>query len=163
MKKITKKKTLTAVTGATVIGVAAAALVNGSKLESVFNPGKFEKFENNYKSEEYDYVSGDGEKTDISGDNTQKKEKNKGDNLQVLQLQKQDNGKLNDPSSFGIADNGTVPEESDNADAQENAEIPYSRIMETDPEETADQVQEPVMEMDRTEMVAAMATRVELP
>ena len=41
MKKITKKKTLTAVTGATVIGVAAA-LVNGSKLESVFNPGKFE-------------------------------------------------------------------------------------------------------------------------
>lgn len=42
-------------------------------------------------------------------------------------------------------------------------EIPYSRIMETDPEETADQVQEPVMEMDRTEMVAAMATRVELP
>ena len=53
MKKITKKKTLTAVTGATVIGVAAAALVNGSKLESVFNPGKFEKFENNYKSEEY--------------------------------------------------------------------------------------------------------------
>ena len=45
MKKITKKKTLTAVTGATVIGVAAAALVNGSKLESVFNPGKFEKFE----------------------------------------------------------------------------------------------------------------------
>ena len=40
-------------------------------------------------------------------------------------------------------------------------EIPYSRIMETDPEETADQVQEPVM--DRTEMVAAMATRVELP
>ena len=41
-------------------------------------------------------------------------------------------------------------------------EIPYSRIMETDPEETADQVQEPVMEMDRTEMVAAMATRVEL-
>ena len=32
------------------------------------------------------------------------KEKNKGDNLQVLQLQKQDNGKLNDPSSFGIAD-----------------------------------------------------------
>lgn len=121
MKKITKKKTLTAVTGATVIGVAAAALVNGSKLESVFNPGKFEKFENNYKSEEYDYVSGDGEKTDISGDNTQKKEKNKGDNLQVLQLQKQDNGKLNDPSSFGIADNGTVPEESDNADAQENA------------------------------------------
>lgn len=47
MKKITKKKTLTAVTGATVIGVAAAALVNGSKLDSVFNPGKFEKFENN--------------------------------------------------------------------------------------------------------------------
>ena len=46
MKKITKKKTLTAVTGATVIGVAAAALVNGSKLDSVFNPGKFEKFEN---------------------------------------------------------------------------------------------------------------------
>ena len=45
MKKITKKKTLTAVTGATVIGVAAAALVNGSKLDSVFNPGKFEKFE----------------------------------------------------------------------------------------------------------------------
>ena len=42
-------------------------------------------------------------------------------------------------------------------------EIPYSRIMETDSEETADQVQEPVMEMDRTEMVAAMATRVELP
>ena len=42
-------------------------------------------------------------------------------------------------------------------------EISYSRIMETDPEETADQVQEPVMEMDRTEMVAAMATRVELP
>ena len=42
-------------------------------------------------------------------------------------------------------------------------EIPYSRIMETDPEETEDQVQEPVMEMDRTEMVAAMATRVELP
>lgn len=42
-------------------------------------------------------------------------------------------------------------------------EIPYSRIMETDPEETAYQVQEPVMEMDRTEMVAAMATRVELP
>ena len=42
-------------------------------------------------------------------------------------------------------------------------EIPYSRIMETDPEETADQVQEPVMEMDRTEMAAAMATRVELP
>mgnify|MGYP004455553795 FL=1 len=41
--------------------------------------------------------------------------------------------------------------------------IPYSRIMETDPEETADQVQEPVMEMDRTEMVAAMAIRVELP
>ena len=77
MKKITKKKTLTAVTGATVIGVAAA-LVNGSKLESVFNPGKFEKFENNYKSEEYDYVSGDGEKTDISGDNTQKKKKTKG-------------------------------------------------------------------------------------
>ena len=35
--------------------------------------------------------------------------------------------------------------------------------METDPEETADQVQEPVMEMDRTEMVAAMAIRVELP
>ena len=42
-------------------------------------------------------------------------------------------------------------------------EIPYSRIMETDPEETADQVQKPVMEMDRTEMVVAMATRVELP
>ena len=45
MKKTTKKKTLTAVTGATVIGVAAAALVNGSKLESVFNPEKFQKFE----------------------------------------------------------------------------------------------------------------------
>ena len=43
MKKITKKKTLTAVTGATVIGVAAAALVNGSKLDSVFNPGKIRK------------------------------------------------------------------------------------------------------------------------
>lgn len=38
MKKITKKKTLTAVTGATVIGVAAAALVNGSKLDSVIHP-----------------------------------------------------------------------------------------------------------------------------
>ena len=35
MKKITKKKMLTAVTGATVIGVAAAALVNGSKLELI--------------------------------------------------------------------------------------------------------------------------------
>ena len=50
MKKNTKKKTLTAVTGATVIGVAVAALFNGSKLETVFNPDKFEKFDNKYKN-----------------------------------------------------------------------------------------------------------------
>ena len=88
MKKITKKKTLTAVTGATVIGVAAAALVNGSKLDSVFNPGKFEKFENNYKSEEYDYVAGDGEETDIAGDNVKDKQKTSGDVLgsQIVQM-----------------------------------------------------------------------------
>ena len=83
-EKITKKKTLTAVTGATVIGVAAAALVNGSKLDSVFNPGKFEKFENNYKSEEYDYVAGDGEETDIAGDNVKDKQKTSGDDLRYF-------------------------------------------------------------------------------
>lgn len=44
-------------------------------------------------------------------------------------------------------------------------EIPYSRIMETDPEETGAQVQEPVMETGKTEMVVTMAmtARVELP
>lgn len=120
MKKITKKKTLTAVTGATVIGVAAAALVNGSKLDSVFNPGKFEKFENNYKSEEYDYVAGDGEETDIAGDNVKDKQKTSGDDLQVLQLKKQENGDLKDNSSFGISDSANDQKQDDSADSQNN-------------------------------------------
>ena len=119
-EKITKKKTLTAVTGATVIGVAAAALVNGSKLDSVFNPGKFEKFENNYKSEEYDYVAGDGEETDIAGDNVKDKQKTSGDDLQVLQLKKQENGDLKDNSSFGIADSANDQKQDDSADSQNN-------------------------------------------
>lgn len=120
MKKDTKKKTLTAVTGATVIGVAAAALVNGSKLESVFNPGKFEKFQNNYKSEDYDYVAGDGEETDIAGDNKKDKEKKGGDDLQVLQLKKQESGDLKDNESFGIADTGDMVDDADSPQASDN-------------------------------------------
>ena len=125
MKKNTKKKTLTAVTGATVIGVAAAALVNGSKLESVFNPGKFEKFQNNYKSEDYDYATGDGEETDIAGDNQKDNEKNKGDDLQVLQLKKQESGDVKDNESFGIADNG---ETVDNTDSPETSDAGNNSI-----------------------------------
>lgn len=124
MKKSTKKKTITAVTGATVIGVAAAALVNGSKLESVFNPGKFEKFQNNYKAEDYDYVVGDGEDTDIAGDNKKNQEKSNGDDLQVLQLKKQESGDVKDNESFGIADNGDITEDVDsskNADTGNNS------------------------------------------
>lgn len=120
MKKTTKKKTLTAVTGATVIGVAAAALVNGSKLESVFNPEKFQKFENNYSTDDYDYVAGDGEETDIAGDNSKNDEKSSGDDLQVLQLKKQEEGDLQDTGSFGIADEGNTPEETGADDPEES-------------------------------------------
>lgn len=120
MKKTTKKKTLTAVTGATVIGVAAAALVNGSKLESVFNPEKFQKFENNYSTDDYDYVAGDGEETDIAGDNSKNDEKSGGDDLQVLQLKKQEEGDLKDTSSFSIADEGNTSEETGADDPQES-------------------------------------------
>ena len=71
-----------------MIGVAAAALFNGSKLETVFNPDKFEKFDNKYSSEEYDYVAGDGEETNIAGNSKKDKEKYGGDDLQALQLKK---------------------------------------------------------------------------
>ena len=95
-------------------------MVNGSKLDSVFNPGKFEKFENNYKSEEYDYVAGDGEETDIAGDNVKDKQKTSGDDLQVLQLKKQENGDLKDNSSFGISDSANDQKQDDSADSQNN-------------------------------------------
>ena len=119
MKKNTKKNTLTAVTGATVIGVAAAALVNGSKLEAVFNPGKFEKIQNNYKSEEYDYIAGDGEETDIAGENRNNNEKDSGNDLQVLQLKKQESGNVKDNESFGIADNGDTVENTDSPETSD--------------------------------------------
>lgn len=121
MKKTTKKKTITAVTGATVIGVAAAALVNGSKLETVFNPKKFEKFENKYNSDDYDYVAGNGEETDIAGNSKEDEEKSGGDDLQVLQLKKQENGDLKDDTSFGIAEESSNSEE-DRADTEEPEE-----------------------------------------
>ena len=119
MKKNIKKNTLTAVTGATVIGVAAAALVNGSKLEAVFNPGKFEKIQNNYKSEEYDYIAGDGEETDIAGENRNNNEKDSGNDLQVLQLKKQESGNVKDNESFGIADNGDTVENTDSPETSD--------------------------------------------
>lgn len=136
MKKITKKKTLTAVTGATVIGVAAAALVNGSKLEAVFNPEKFEKFQNNYSSDEYDYVAGDGEETDIAGENS-KDEKAGGNDLQVLQLKKQEKGDLQDSTSFGIAEEGNSQEETGDPGSEEETQttgngIELSQMEDTD-------------------------------
>lgn len=66
MKKSTKKKTLTAVTSAAVIGAATVALGNASSLETLFNPDKFEKYENRHRSDEYDYVSGNGTDAEVA-------------------------------------------------------------------------------------------------
>lgn len=140
MKKNTKKKTLTAVTGATVIGVAAVALVNGSKLETAFNPDKFEKFQNKYSSEDYDYVSGDGEKTDIAGNSKNDKEKSGGNDLQVLQLKKKESGNLKNPDSFGIADNildyknSDTPSDETASNGIELSQLPETQNLESQPE-----------------------------
>ena len=146
MKKNTKKKTLTAVTGATVIGVAAAALVNGSKLETVFNPDKFEKFDNKYSSEEYDYVAGDGEETNIAGNSKKDKEKSGGDDLQVLQLKKKESGSLKNSDSFGIADNVLNYENTDTPADEETApnSVEVAKLPETQtPQEPEQQPSQP--------------------
>lgn len=61
-----KKKSVTVVTGAAVVGIAAGALANASVLKNLFEPGKFQKFEKQDANEDYDYVSGDGEDLDLA-------------------------------------------------------------------------------------------------
>ena len=117
-----KKKALTAATGAAVIGVAAAALVNGSKLESMFDPGKFEKFENRYKSEDYDYVAGNGEDMDLADQDKKSKNNSGGDDKQLLKLNKQqENDTLS--SDVNLVDENTGsqeenPRENQNSDQE---------------------------------------------
>ena len=113
MKKSTKKKTLTVVTGVAVIGAATAALGNASSLESLFNPGKFEKYENRHRSKEYDYVAGKGGAAELADKDKNgeegSEEKNDKQVLQVTEQEqtqedKQDQVKEEDSADLGIAD-----------------------------------------------------------
>lgn len=123
MKKWMKKKTLTAVTGAAVIGAATVALGNASSLESLFNPGKFEKYENRHRSEEYDYVAGndgDAELADKNKNGEEGSDENK--EKQVLQVteQEQTQNEKNQASEADSADLGIADQTKDNSSADKN-------------------------------------------
>lgn len=124
MKKSTKKKTLTVVTGAAVIGAATVALGNASSLESLFNPGKFEKYENRHRSEEYDYVSGEGGDAALADKNKDGEEgADENEDKQVLQVTEQEqrqNDEQDQAQEEESADLGIADQKADNASADRN-------------------------------------------
>ena len=90
MNRNNKKKVITAVTGAAVLGVAATALGNASELETLFNPAKFEKYENRHKTTDYDYMAGNGEEIDLADENINDAEEEAGKNeQQAVQVQEE--------------------------------------------------------------------------
>ena len=111
-KKWTKKTTLTAVTGAAVLGAATVALGNASSLENIFNPNRFEKYENRHKSEEYDYVAGEGGEAELADkDKDGKDGTSEEKEQQVLQVTEQERSQSeqkkveeDDSADLGVAE-----------------------------------------------------------
>ena len=106
-----KKKSVTVVTGAAVVGIAAGALANASVLQNLFEPGKFQKFEKQDANEDYDYVSGDGDDLDLADQDNDSQSDGGKENQQYLkqtdtwsQLQNDESG--NAPG-LGLADLST--------------------------------------------------------
>ena len=117
MKKINKKKAITAVTGVAVLGVAVTALGNASELETLFNPSKFEKFQNQNRSAEYDYMAGEGDNVDLA-DKDKNSEQNSGDNQdqQALQIKEEKQEENKSADTLGIVNEDKMPEQNtDNA------------------------------------------------
>lgn len=121
MNRNNKKKVITAVTGAAVLGVAATALGNASELETLFNPAKFEKYENRHKTTDYDYTAGNGEDVDLADENINNAEEESGKNeQQAIQVQEEteeeDQEEKQQPEtrdSLGIIDENQPAKEND--------------------------------------------------
>lgn len=135
MKKWTKKKTLTAVTGAAVIGAATAALGNASSLETLFNPNKFEKYENRHRTDDYDYVAGNGGEAELANkDKNGNKGTDDSQKQQVLQVTEQEQSQneqkktKDDTADLSIADqNSSSQSDKVNKNAVEVAKTDNTR------------------------------------
>ncbi len=85
-RKMTKKSTVSIVTGGAVIGVAATVLANAPALDSTFSPQKYERFANKKNTDDnYDYVAGKGGKSDLA-DKNDKSDKGAGGDTQALKV-----------------------------------------------------------------------------
>lgn len=106
-----KKKSVTVVTGAAVVGIAAGALANASVLQNLFEPGKFQKFEKQDENEDYDYVSGDGDDLDLADQDNDSQSDGGKENQQYLKQTDTWSELQNDESSnvpgLGLADLST--------------------------------------------------------
>lgn len=109
MKKFNRKKTITAVTGVAVLGVAVTALGNASELETIFNPSKFEKFQNQNKAEEYDYTAGEGDDVDLADKDKNGEDSSKEKEQQALQIPEEQKEEQT-PDTLGIVDENQTPD-----------------------------------------------------
>ena len=105
IKNWINKKT---VTGAAVMAVGAATIINASGLDSVFEPQDYRWFESTDDTDNYEYVAGDGGETDLADADRNSDNSSGTDDMQSVKLANDnlfgDTGIIDNTPNLGLSD-----------------------------------------------------------